>query len=158
MTNQHRSTLSALWRWSRYALIAGVVAAAAACGATAGSTTSQGSSSHAPISASSAAAKAKTPATIANEQLTADKFTPLNVLSFGKFDVGVSQNSNAPYKYEGVYVGKNPDLIKAAVDEYNKHPQPGVTVQIVAGVRVVIRANHMHDLVKAGESIGTHGL
>ena len=137
-------------RRSRLLLVGAMIAGLAACSATSAGTGSQSGSTanKTPVSVSSVEAKATTPATAADAQLAKDGYTALHLDLFGKGDIGISTSST--YRYEAVYVGKDAEVIKTAVDEVNKDPQPNVHITAVGNL-IVIQAKHVSDVKTAAE-------
>ena len=144
-------TIRTLLHRGRYVLVAAsLIAGLAACSAPSLSGGPSGSS------ASSAAAKAKVPASAADQRLKQDGYTPAHIPGFGKFDVGVNLTSEMRYEAVYTYAGHNAALVKQVVAKaQQKLTSDGVQRVSVNDDKnlIVIQAHHLKDLLTAGKAV-----
>jgi len=115
-----------------------IVGLATGCGA--------GSHAHSVVSATSSA---RTAATAADKQLTADGYAPFHIPGFGFVDIGIK--SSAP-KYQAVYTykGNNQALVGVIVTDTQQKlaGTQGATVKMIGNL-VIISANSESQLKAA---------
>lgn len=99
------------------------------------------------------ASDAKATATAADQRLAKDGYAALHVPGFGRMDLGFR---NTGPRYEGVYIytGSDLSLVGDMVASANQKVAGDNDVVIIqAGNLIVVRANSLSDLEKAGKAV-----
>lgn len=102
-----------------------------------------------PANTSATKGQATQAASAADTQLVKDGYTPVHIPGFGRVDAGIG---NGTYRYEAIYTGKNPEVIKTVSDTAAKHPEKGVQISS-NGVLLVVKADNLKDLKTAASTV-----